>query len=98
MAEFLGEIPKNENENNKQSQLYTLEDEDECAYPGPQPKSLRSARIDRSGNVEFESDNQDAANVAASVSQLILDDDDIESLISRPMNYSKSMGSKVLTL
>ena len=43
-------------------------------------------------------DWEDATIVAASVFQWILDDDDIESLISRPMNYSKSMGSKVLTL
>ena len=34
-------------------------------------------------------------NVAASVSQMILDDDDIESILSRPMNYPKSMGSKL---
>jgi len=70
-------------------------DEEECAYPGPHPKNLRATLTDRTGNFEFESDNQDAANVAASVSQMILDDDDIESIISRPMNYSKSMGSKV---
>ena len=37
-------------------------------------------------------DEADAADVAASVSQLILDDDDIESLIGRPIRFpSKSV-------
>lgn len=74
----------------------TPEDEDECAYPGPEPRNLRNARIDDiTGNVEFEVENEDAAHVAATVSQLILDDDDIESIISRPMNYSRTMECKV---
>lgn len=73
----------------------TPEDE-ECAYPGPEPRNLRNARIDDlTGNVEFEVDNEEAAHVAATVSQLILDDDDIESIISRPMNYSRTMECKV---
>ena len=95
LAEFLGEIPKNyDNSNN--SNIYMLEDEEECAYPGPQPKNLRKAQTDRAGDVELEADNENAANVAASISQIILDDDDIDSIISRPINFSKSMGSKVL--
>jgi len=100
LAEILGDVSKGEEENNQKipsSRNYMLDDdeEEEFAYPGPQPTGLRTARIGRSGNVEFESDNQDAANVAASVSQMILDDDDIESILSRPMNYPKSMGSKL---
>lgn len=71
--------------------------ENECAYPGPPPKQkLRQGRVDAKGNFAFDRDSEDAAEVAASVSQLLLEDDDIESLISRPMDYqAKSMGSKV---
>ena len=92
LAEYIGDIPT-KSDSSKVIELYSLEDEEECAYPGPQPRNLRDARIDKTGNVAFE----DAANVAASVSQIILDDDmeDIESIISRPINFSRTMESKV---
>lgn len=76
---------------------YTYENFEESAYPGPQPIHLRNAHVNKDGNVEFEADNnEDAANVAASVSQILLDDDDIDNIISRPINYSRSMENKVL--
>lgn len=96
MAEYLGEIPKQENV--KTMVDYTYEDFEESAYPGPQPMHLRNAHVNKAGNVEFEADNsEEAANVAASVSQILLDDDDIENIISRPINYSRSMENKVQT-
>lgn len=94
LAELLGE--KSRDEENHSRIVYELEDDEECAYPGPPPQHLRQGRIDDRGNFAFDQDNEDAADVAASVSQLILDDDDIESLISRPINFqSKSIGAKV---
>ena len=98
LAEYIGDV-QSKTESSKPLELYSLEDDDECAYPGPQPRNLRDARIDKTGNVAFEADNDDdAANVAASVSQIILDDDmeDIESIISRPINFSRTMESKVI--
>lgn len=93
MAEYLGEIPKHEITKNVVN--YSLEEFEESAYPGPQPVHLRNAHVNKGGNVEFEADNEDAANVAASVSQILLDDDDIDTIISRPINYSRSMETKV---
>ena len=92
MAEYLGEIPKDDI--SKISVEYTLEDLEESAYPGPPPIHLRNAVVGKSGSVEFEADSEDAANVAASVSQILLDDDDIDTIISRPINYSR-MENKV---
>lgn len=95
LAEMMEEKPKDDSK-----VVYVLEDDEECAYPGPTPMHhLRQARINNLGNVEFDPDNEDdAADVAASVSQLILDDEDIESFISRPIPYNtKSIGSKVDT-
>lgn len=99
LAEYIGDVP-NRTESSKPMELYSLEDDGECAYPGNiQPRNLPEARMDKIGNIAFEADNDDdAANVAASVSQIILDDDmeDIESIISRPINFSKTMESKVV--
>ena len=50
------------------------------------------------GVLNTDEDLEDAAIVAASAFQWILDDDDIESLISRPMNYSKFIGSKLFEI
>ena len=94
LTEYLEEIPKHESTTNNVVG-YSLEDFEESAYPGPQPVHLRNAHVDKSGHVEFEPDNEDAANVAASVSQILLDDDDIDTIISRPINYSRSMEPKV---
>lgn len=92
LAEYLGEIPRQEYA--KTGVGYNEEDFEECAYPGPQPGRVRNKRVDKADNVYFETDNEDAANVAASVSQILLDDDDIDNIISRPINYSR-MESKV---
>lgn len=92
MAEYLGEIPRQEI--TKTDVGYTEEDLEECAYPGPQPGHLRKARVDTADNSYFENDSEDAANVAAIVSQMLLDDDDIDNIISRPINYSR-MENKV---
>ncbi|KAK4024961.1 protein PAT1 homolog 1 [Daphnia magna] len=92
LAEYLGEIPRQEYA--KTGVGYNEEDFEECAYPGPQPGRVRNKRVDKADNVYFETDNEDAANVAASVSQILLDDDDIDNIISRPINYSR-MESKL---
>ena len=76
---------------------FSLEDDEECAYKGLMPSNLKKAQYGgvESANLDFECDNEDAANVAANVSRMILDDDDIESILSRPINYPQSMESKV---
>lgn len=94
LAEYLGELPKHESI--KTSLDYNLEDFNKTVYPDPQTTHLRNIYIEKSGNTEFEVDNEDAANVAASVSQILLDDDDIDNIISRPINYSRSMEAKVI--
>ena len=65
LAELLGE--KSRDEENHSRIVYELEDDEECAYPGPPPQHLRQGRIDDRGNFAFDQDNEDAADVAASV-------------------------------
>lgn len=74
MAEFLGETSKSENYSNQQGEQNILL----SSHPGSRGKLHADDGV---VNIELE----DAANVAATVSKVVLDDDEIDTMISRPV-------------
>lgn len=65
------------------------------SYSEHQLFNLRNLHINNK-IVDIEGENsEDAANVAASVSQILLEDDEIDSIISKPIHLTRSMESKV---
>lgn len=77
----------------KPSYNYADDYEEESAYPGPEPVNLKNARISSTGNVRIERDSEDAASVAARISEMLLDDDDLDSLLAKP--YPKTIDPQV---
>lgn len=90
LADFENEVI--ETRSPKETEAYSIQEGEFTYLPQTPGKILKKEGF---GNVEFGRDDEDAANVATTMSQILLEDDDIESILSRPINYSQSMDSKV---
>lgn len=91
LTEYMEDFPRRE----KVSAQNRHKELENSSYSEQQLFNLRNMPINRKV-VDIEGENnEDAANVAASVSQILLEDDEIDSIISKPIQLTRSMESKV---